>query len=65
MHGNSSRLLDVDEVAARVGVARRTVWGWISDGSLPVVKLGSRLVRIAERDLERFVEERRERRGRA
>jgi len=58
------RLLSVEEVAARLSVAPRTVWTWIGSGILPVVKLSARLVRIREIDLEAFVDQRRERRER-
>jgi excisionase family DNA binding protein len=43
------------EVAERLKVTDRTVRRWISDGSLKVIRLG-RSVRIAESDLQRFIE---------
>jgi excisionase family DNA binding protein len=47
-------LLTVDEVAERLGVASRTVWRWIDDGTLPAYRLGARLVRVREEDVETF-----------
>ena len=49
------KLLDAAEVAERCGVSLRTVRRWIAAGDLVEHRLG-RLVRVAEADLERFLE---------
>lgn len=47
------RLLDVDEVASRLGVSRR----WVYGHRLPfVVRLPGRTLRYSERGLERYIE---------
>ena len=52
----SDPLLTVDQVADRCQVSTRTVRRWITDGDLAFIRLG-RLVRIRERDLDRFLKE--------
>jgi len=44
------------EIASTLGVALRTVEGWIAEGSLPAAKRG-RVVMVALVDLLRFLEE--------
>jgi excisionase family DNA binding protein len=55
-----SRLLTIPEVAERLAVSERFVRRLLFDGRLPKVKVGGRLVRIDERDLEAFIEAGRE-----
>lgn len=52
------RFFSIAEVAYILGVSRRLVSQWISDGVLPAVRLGpgQRLVRIRADDLNAFVE---------
>jgi excisionase family DNA binding protein len=52
-----AHLLRISEAAARLGVARRTVQGWIAARRLRVVRLSPRCVRVDPADLARFLEE--------
>jgi len=49
------RMLTPEEVAQRLGVARLTVYSWIRTGVLPATRLGRRILRIREADLEGFL----------
>jgi excisionase family DNA binding protein len=51
-HG--SLLLRVDEAAARLGLARSTVYQLLADGTLPVVRIG-RAVRVPIAALDAWV----------
>lgn len=44
------------EVAKLVGVSRRTVYRWVSEGKLRAVKAGERMLRISSEDLQAFME---------
>lgn len=46
-------MLSIAQVAARQGVAAKTVRRWIAEGRLPAQRVGPKLIRIAESDLER------------
>ena len=48
------QLLSADEIARLGSVCRRTVWGWISLGELPAVKIG-RCTRVRLSDWRRFL----------
>jgi excisionase family DNA binding protein len=50
-------LLTPREVAARLHVAPRTVYAWIEQGRLPVVKLSERVTRIPEGAVDALVAE--------
>ncbi len=50
------QLLAVSEVAKRFSVSDQTIYRWIDDGILPVVKV-RRLLRIRSSDVERLLEE--------
>jgi excisionase family DNA binding protein len=50
-----NRLLTVDEVAERLGVAPRTLYRWFEQGRLGGVKVG-RLVRFREEDIDAFLD---------
>jgi excisionase family DNA binding protein len=52
------RLLDVDEVAERLGVEPSTVRHYIRTKQLPAIRLGNQY-RVSEKDLQRFLDERR------
>ena len=55
-----SRLLTIPAVAERLGISTRKTWQLISQGQLPAVHIGLRSTRIAEVDLEAFIENLRE-----
>lgn len=55
MNDEAEKLLKVADVADRLGVTVRTVYGWIAAGRLPVTRLSRRATRVRERDLNRFV----------
>ena len=55
-----SRLLTIPVVAERLGISTRKTWQLISQGQLPAVHVGLRSTRIAETDLEAFIENLRE-----
>jgi excisionase family DNA binding protein len=44
----------VDDAALLIGVNMATVRRWLSQGRLPVVRIGSRVL-IMRKDLERFI----------
>jgi excisionase family DNA binding protein len=54
----SIRLLDVNEAAELLGASPYTIRAWIRKGLLHATKLG-RLVRLEQRELAKFIEERR------
>ena len=49
------RLLSIDEAAARLGVSKYTLRGWLFQRRLPHVKLGRRVL-VDPNDLDRFIE---------
>jgi excisionase family DNA binding protein len=49
------RLLTVEQVAERLQISERSVWRWITEDVLPVVRLG-RAVRVRPADLRRLIE---------
>jgi excisionase family DNA binding protein len=53
---DQDRLLPVSEVAKRFNVSDQTIYRWIDDGILPVVKV-RRLLRIRSGDVDRLLEE--------
>ncbi len=55
-----ARLLTIPAVAERLGISTRKTWQLISQGQLPAVHIGLRSTRIAEVDLETFIENLRE-----
>ncbi len=57
------RLLTVDEVAAWLQVKPRTIYQWVHEGYIPVIKLGS-LVRFDQASITAWVKKR-ETQGRA
>lgn len=50
-----SRMMDPLAVATRLGVDRKTVYKLIHGGALPARRIGPRVLRIAESDLENFL----------
>lgn len=51
------RLLGLREVSERLGISLHTIRRWASQRRLPVTKISNRVL-IAERELERFVQDR-------
>lgn len=54
-----TRLLTAREAADRLAVSLRTLRTIISQGALPVVRVGARGLRVHPEDLDRFIEDRR------
>ena len=48
-------IMTYKEVAQRLKVSERTVWGWVKKGKLKACKLAGRSVRITEQSLRDFV----------
>ncbi len=46
----------VAEVADEMRVSRATAWRWIRDGKLPATRVGSRNYRVADADLQAFID---------
>jgi excisionase family DNA binding protein len=53
----TENLLTVSEVCQRLSLSDRTVRRWVADGSLPVVKLRGRIIRVRENEVRRLIEE--------
>lgn len=53
-HKAEPQYLSVGEAAEILNVHQNTVWAWVRSGQLPAVRLGSRVVRIFDADLEAF-----------
>ncbi len=51
----SGKMLSPEEVAERLAVTPNTVRGWLREGSLSGIKLGKRIWRINENDLQRYI----------
>lgn len=43
----------VEQVAMKAQVSRKTVWNWVNNGTIRVVRIG-RVVRIPESELDRL-----------
>jgi len=52
---NEDRLLSLAEVRQTVGVSRATIWRWINERGLRVVRVGG-VIRVRESDLRAFLE---------
>lgn len=52
------QFFSIAEVAAILGVSRKLVSTWISEGRLPIFRVGrrARLIRIRKTDLEQFIQ---------
>jgi len=55
-------LLTAEDVARIMKVSIRTVRQWVADGKLAVIQIGSQDYRITREDLNKFIDERRQRR---
>ena len=54
------QLLTYSQATRRLGVAGRTLRGWVAAGRIRVVRLSRRTVRIEEEELLRFIRENRD-----
>ena len=52
---NKSNLLSVLTVATKLNIHRTTVNKLITDGKLPAVRIGEKIYRIRESDLDKFL----------
>jgi len=52
----TAKLLKVPEAAAMLALSHKTVWQWIGERRIEVVRLG-RAVRVPVSEIERLVEE--------
>jgi excisionase family DNA binding protein len=50
----NERFLTLSDVRAMFNVSRSTVWRWVTEGRLRVIKVGN-VTRIRESDLHRFI----------
>jgi excisionase family DNA binding protein len=51
-----AKLLTVQESADQLGLSARTIWGWIYERRLEVVRLG-RAVRIKQSSIDQLIEQ--------
>lgn len=54
----NSPFLKVSEVAKRLGVNKITVYRWLKSGKLRYFRIGGYTIRIKEKDLNEFIERR-------
>jgi excisionase family DNA binding protein len=47
-------LLNVTEVAKRLRVSRPTIYEWCAKGILPHIRMGVRMLRFRETDIEKY-----------
>lgn len=52
---STQELVKVREAAGKLGLTIATVYAMIDRGTLPAIRLGSRALRIRERDLARIL----------
>jgi excisionase family DNA binding protein len=51
------KLHRVPEAAGEMNISAKTLWNWISQGKIAVVRLGGRAVRISQEEIDRLIEE--------
>jgi excisionase family DNA binding protein len=51
------KMCRVDEVAERWGMSTKTIFDWIGQGRIDVVRIGKRALRIPESEVERILQE--------
>ena len=51
----AKKLLTVDELALKLGVSGKTIYGWIYRGLIKPIKVGPRLVRFNENEVEQWI----------
>jgi excisionase family DNA binding protein len=54
---NEKLLLNVTEVAELTGFAIGSLYRWISEGRLPVIRISARCVRFRRSDIEAWIEQ--------
>jgi excisionase family DNA binding protein len=55
-----SFVFNVTAAANLLGVSKTTMWTLINDGSIPCIRLSPQRVGVALKDLEQYIEEKRE-----
>ena len=58
--GDEKLLLNVEEAAALIGVSTGTLYHWIGERRVPIVRLSRRCVRFRRSDLEAWLSQRTE-----
>lgn len=52
-------LLDTNQVAERLQLSKRVVYELVQDGNLPCIRVGKRVLRYREADIDQWLDERR------
>ncbi len=52
MGEQNERFLRLEEAAKRLGVSKKTLWRWVTEGKLPAYRLGEKLIFVKESDLK-------------
>jgi excisionase family DNA binding protein len=53
--GRPDRLLTINEVAEMTGLSVGTLYHWVSEKRIPVVRFSSRCVRFRRSDIEKWI----------
>jgi excisionase family DNA binding protein len=51
------KLLNIRELADRLGISKLTAYHWLSQGRLPCIRFSARCVRFRESDIENMLEQ--------
>jgi excisionase family DNA binding protein len=51
------KLLNIRELAARLGISTGTAYQWLSQGRLPCVRFSARCVRFQESEIENMLQQ--------
>jgi len=51
----AGKLLTVGELSFKLGVSKKTIYGWIYRGTIKPIKVGPRLVRFNEKEVEQWI----------
>jgi excisionase family DNA binding protein len=57
------KLLNIRELADRLGISKLTAYHWLSQGRLPCIRFSARCVRFRESDLENMLEHLKQNKG--
>ena len=52
--------MTIKQAAERLSVSTKTISRRIQDGSIPIIRLGYKTIRIADADLERYLDKHKE-----